>query len=129
MAHLLLKYIPEDVIFNHIVPYTYLQQADMLQTDIRTCVFTRRKVMDIYGVLYAGETPAHTDMVMKFDIIEYYANTVLAIPPPPSPDIYTMPFFILLLKKRDSEAIGVVWGRMAPVDRLKFITKLLGIAT
>ena len=31
MAHLLLKYIPEDVIFNHIVPYTYLPQSGMLQ--------------------------------------------------------------------------------------------------
>ena len=127
MAHLLLKYIPEDVIFNHVVPYTYLPQCAMLRKDIKTCVFTRRKVTDIYGVLYAGETPTHTDMVMKFDIIEYYAKTVLALPPAPS--IYAVPSFHRLLKKRDSEAIGVVWGRMEPVDRLKFITELLGIAS
>ena len=64
---------------------------------------------------------------MKFDIIEYYAKTVLALPPAPS--IYAVPSFHRLLKKRDSEAIGVVWGRMEPVDRLKFITELLGIAS
>ena len=126
MAHLLLKYIPEDVIFNHIVPYTYLSQSAVLRKDIRTFVFTRGKITDIYRVLCAGETPAYTDMVMKFDAIEYYAKTVLGLPP--TPDIYTVPFFNRLLKKRDSEATGVVWGRMAPVDRLRFITKILGIA-
>ena len=127
MALLLLKYVPEDVVLNHIVPYTYLPQCAMLRQDMKDCVFTRQRITDIYRAICTGETLAHTDMVMTFDIIEYYAKTVLGMPP--TPDIYTIPFFNRLLKKRDSESIGVVWGRMAPVDRLGFITKILSIAT
>ena len=33
MAQLLSKYIPEDIIYNHIIPYTYLPQLAALQNE------------------------------------------------------------------------------------------------
>ncbi len=61
--------LPYDIIINHIIPYTYSTQDDLLQRDIKTYVFT----LDYLKKMYLSNeiTSPELPYVFYFNIINY----------------------------------------------------------
>lgn len=61
--------LPRDIIINHIIPYTYSTQDDLLQRDIKTYVFTLDHLKKIY--LSNKITSPDFPYVFYFNIVNY----------------------------------------------------------
>ena len=149
MAYLLRNYIPEDILHWHIIPFTYLPQSAPLQKDLKTYVFTYNKIL----AFYSEQGPLPPMSFMMFDLMEYYGQYVLKAPgfvllentqntdaaaveglqagygsPPLTPLLRgkAAVLFRKLLAGEPLHAIRILWGRMTPVDRLKFMVKKIG---
>ena len=152
MAYLLRKYIPEDILNWHIIPFTYLPQPDPLQKDLKTYVFTYDEIL----TFYSEQGPLPPMSFMMFDLMEYYGQYVLKAPgfvllentqnteaasvaavelaagrvrltATDAASVAAAVLFRKLLAGEPLHAIRILWGRMAPVDRLKFMVKKIGL--
>ena len=148
MAYLLRKYIPEDILHWHIIPFTYLPQSAPLQKDLKTYVFTYNKIL----AFYSEQGPLPPINFMMFDLMEYYGQYVLKAPgfvllentqntdaasvelaagrvrltATDAASVAAAVLFRKLLAGEPLHAIRILWGRMTPVDRLKFMVKKIG---
>jgi len=139
MAYLLRKYIPEDILNYHIIPYTYLPQSAQLQKDVKTYVFTYNKMSAYYAT---GWSMGSFRSIMMFDLIKYYGQFVLKAPgfvvacevrlieeylhDPPKGETKVAVLFRKLLTGESVHGIRILWGRMIPLDRLKFMVGKMG---
>jgi len=140
MAYLLRKYIPEDILNYHIIPYTYLPQSAQLQKDVKTYVFTYKKLSAYYAERWSMGA---FRSVMMFDLMKYYGQFVLKAPEfsvacevrlveeylhdPPEGEIKVGILFRKLLTGESVYGIRILWGRMTPLDRLKFMVAKMGL--
>ena len=69
--------LPEEIIQNNILPYTYRTQSPVLLKDMKTFMYIYRKIYDIFDYIYETETDNFKDLMIKYDITCYYAESVL----------------------------------------------------
>lgn len=61
--------LPRDIIINHIIPYTYSIQNNLLQHDIKTYVFTLNYLNKVY---FVNKITSHDlPYVFYFNIVNY----------------------------------------------------------
>ncbi len=111
--------LPEEIIQNNILPYTYRTQSPVLLKDMKTFMYIYRKIYDIFDYIYETETDNFKDLMIKYDITCYYAESVL------DRNTDSISFYKSVNLYLDSKgAIIKILGKMTPVQRLKYLIKL-----
>ena len=111
--------LPEEIIQNNILPYTYRTQSPVLLKDMKTFMYIYRKIYDIFDYIYETETDNFKDLMIKYDITCYYAESVL------DRTTDSISFYKSVNLYLDSKgAIIKILGKMTPVQRLKYLIKL-----
>ena len=111
--------LPEEIIQNNILPYTYRTQSPVLLKDMKTFMYIYRKIYDIFDYIYETETDNFKDLMIKYDITCYYAESVL------DRNTDSISFYKSVNLYLDSKgAIIKILGKMKPVERLKYLIKL-----
>ena len=140
MAYLLRGCVPDDILYYHIIPFTYLPQPTQLQKDLRTYVFTYEEITAFYRDRWAiggflGSFLDGLPDVMLFDVMEYYGKYILeapgfaalpTYPQCPAGGSEVAPLLRKLLAYEPAHATRLLWGKMTPVDRLKFMIAKMG---
>ena len=70
----MLNQLPEDIIQNNIIPYTYNPQPKKLCKDITTYYFTLNKMFNMYKLVFNKDIWLN---ILKTDVKKYYFNNVL----------------------------------------------------
>ena len=101
----LFAYLPEDIIINHILPYTYQEQPKKILKDIIFFYSTLKKVEDYYLFEY-------NYTILLNDIISFCLWL-------------KNPVFVFIKKNRLNEKgmIRLYWAKLKPYERLLFIRR------
>ena len=133
----LLKKIPNEIIINHIIPYSYQTQPLCLLYDIRSYTREFRFVEDVYYTEYNGS-------VLICDLIKFCNNNIAPVYGIDMKYEYILKRNYILnlrchrelveyifikvhsnLNHNTENKIKFLWGLMTPPERMRFIYKYL----
>ena len=103
--------LPTEIILNHIIPYTYSPQPNLLCKDIKTYHYTFGKITNLYQMVFSKRT---WTQILKLDVSEYYCKTILKIQWIPNKP---------QTNEQERKEFRLLWGKISPVDRLKCMMK------
>ena len=106
-----LSILPEELVINRIIPYTYNKQTLELCTDIKIYHLTLHKILNLYKIVFSDVT---WKQILEIDVNKYYRLNVLqeSIESDDMEYIYTR-----------RKPLNQLWAKMIPVDRLKCLMK------
>jgi hypothetical protein len=136
IAKLMMK-IPEEIIVNHIAPFTYLKQDRRLLEDIRSYHLERRLLDNIYYSQF-------NDSILLYDLIGYCScgdiyspeindtfenilrrSPVLVNSSKEDLNKYRLNLFTDSLSRNPSWKIKFLWGLLSPRERSMFINRVI----
>jgi len=103
--------LPDDVIQNHIIPYTYLIQSKELCKDIKTYHFTLNRITNLYKTVFEPDLYLS---LLRLYITRYYYEQVLNIS-----CNYDIGMPLLENDRNRKKNINLLWGKLPPAHRLK----------
>jgi hypothetical protein len=134
----LISLLPEDVIINHIIPFTYSVQPRKLMVDIRSYV-------DDYAFLENIYTFEYNDEILLYDLVTFCNNGKFPTwgLEPKYDDIIRRHFIYKSIRDSDLQLLifmafhrkmgqlcerknRFLWGLLRPRERTSFINKYLG---
>jgi hypothetical protein len=134
----LISLLPEDVIINHIIPFTYLVQPRKLLVDIRSYVIDYSFLENIYTFEY-------NDEILLYDLVTFCNNGKFPTwgLEPKYDDIIRRHFIYKSIRDSDLQLLifmafhrkmgqlcerknRFLWGLLRPRERTSFINKYLG---
>ena len=110
--------LPDDIIQNHILPYTYLIQSNKLCKDIQTYHFTLNRIINFYKIEFEPDAESEPSLVnylslLRRDITRYYYKHILNIP-----HNYDIGMPLLENDRNRKKNINIIWGKLTPNQRL-----------
>jgi hypothetical protein len=134
----LISLLPEDVIINHIIPFTYLVQPRKLLVDIRSYVIDYSFLENIY-------TYEYNDEILLYDLVTFCNNGKFPTwgLEPKYDEIVRRHFLYKSIRDSDLQLLifmafhrkmgqlcerknRFLWGLLRPRERTSFINKYLG---
>lgn len=109
---LLFKLLPYDIIINHIAPYTYLTKPQSHLLDIRTFISEYNMVEEYYTTMLNKN-------VLLNDLLRYYKNKF------GFKQLKRIYYGLLLKDKNKETQIRIIWAKITPNDRTKFINNYI----
>ena len=107
----LISNLPQEIILNHIIPYTYSPQPKLLCKDIKTYYYTFGQITKLYQMVFSKKT---WTQILKLDVSEYYCETILKIQWIPNEP---------QTNEQERKEFRILWGKFSPVHRLKCMMK------
>jgi hypothetical protein len=109
--------LPFEVVFNHIIPYTYSPQPKILLEDIRDYVYTFNLISSIYynrWIVFWGEEENEDKFWLCNDIYRFVDDS-------------KFPLDRRNFKIKDINISRIFWGIFTPYERSKMIYEYWGI--
>ena len=132
----LMKKLPEDVIINHIVPFTYIPQNRVLLEDIRSFYKDVRFLENLYytefndtillydlvrfcnsGLTSNGINPSFERILRRNPILSKKSTTFVVS--------YILSSFVTSVTHNAVTKIKIIWSLLTPYERTSFINRIM----
>lgn len=121
--------LPEEIIFQNIMPYAYCPQSPELIKDIRTYSSILNSVIDKYRECYSVHTEEVINLIIQFDALTYYEKITNKYDESSLlPFIETMDEFEYNRRntnKQGNRLFRIILGKLKPIDRLKMLLYMI----
>jgi hypothetical protein len=133
----LVKKLPEDVIINHILPYTYCPQSKKLLTDIRSFYNDYSFLENIYTfdynydlLFYDLTCFCNKTLIPNYNMNKSFGNLLTRLFKFRNSDYCYLNNFVFITFHRSANQnqirkIRFLWGLLNPRERTRFINKYL----
>ncbi|MAP67237.1 MAG: hypothetical protein CMF80_06020 [Candidatus Marinimicrobia bacterium] len=121
--------LPEEIIFQNIMPYAYCPQSPELIKDIRTYSFILNSVIEKYRECYSVHTEEVINLIIQFDALTYYEKFTNKYDESSLlPFIETMDEFEYNRRntnKQGNRLFRIILGKLKPIDRLNMLLYMI----